>query len=554
MESYINNIKVISKIGLPILLPETRLQLKGLEGKAVETIKIQEHVKIPIMGLFNAGKTSLINALIGCPGLLPVDIVQTTAIPCEIYSAKDSTSQKAEIFRAGELVYDGSIEGYGLFEIIPGDVGKVYVDSPFIKSCEDKGIILVDMPGTDSGIREHNEAILRYVKNGTIFALLSNVSNGALSAVETAFLKELVQYGLPCALFLTQKERIDKDSLSEVSEVFSLSFHSIMGEDAMMGVISSNKSELDDFKKWIDNIDVAKINCMRFTPIVNKYLMSVLNSVETYRNVIKSSFDFNDIDSQIDALEQQLKEIERVLNDSIENADSPEKSTQDILDVVSNSMISNARLVAEAIVSESSAQVNDTIMSIIRPALIKAFAEEREQFVNAMKTELDAVTNHLLGSLEIPSDVISNLITDNSDAIIGFLQRWADSLMESDNPYAKIAGQILNVLAEHVPSFLNKILGGKERALKKVEQKFVGPFTSQIISSLRPVVLRQVKEQQQHILENVRMKYAQQVAQIKEALRHLHEERTSGEAEFNGQIKEFEDVISKLNNIKKSLD
>lgn len=554
MESYINKVKEISEIGLPILLKETRLQLKGLEKKTIDAIKNQKYVKIPIMGLFNAGKTSLINALVGCPDLLPVDIVQTTAIPCEIYSAKDSSSQKAEIFRTGELVYDGLIEGYGAFDIIPGDVGRVYVNNPFIKSCEDNGLILVDMPGSDSGIREHNEAILRYVKNGTIFALLSNASNGALSAVETAFLKELVQYGLPCALFLTQKDRIDKESLSEVSEVFSLRFRSIMGENAIVGMISSYKLELEDFKKWIDDIDVAKVNCKRFTPIVKKYLMSVLNAVETYRNVINSSIDFNEINSQITALEQQLRETEKVLKDSIDSADSPEKSTQDILDVVSNSMISNARLVAEAIMSESSAQVNDTIMSIIRPALIKAFAEEREQFVNVMKTELDAVTNHLLCSLEIPSDVISVLITDNSDAIIGSLQRLADSLMESDNPYAKIAGQILNVLAEHVPSFLNNILGGKERALKKIEQKFVGTFTSQIMSSLRPVVLRQVKEQQQHILENVRMKYAQQVAQIKEALRHLHEERASGEAEFNGQIKELEDVIEKLNNIKKSFD
>lgn len=549
MEFYINKIKEISQIGLPILLPETQAQLKKIEADSIEEIERSVYVKVPIMGLFNAGKTSLINTILGKPDLLPVNIIPTTAIPCEIYAVKDISEQKAQIYRKGELIYDDSIDGYSSYDIRPGDLGKIYVVSPFIQKCQERGIVLVDMPGSDSGIREHNEAILHYVKEGTIFCLLSSANNGALSAVETAFLYELAQYGLSCALFLSKTDLIEENSLSEIIEIYSIKFHHIMGSDSVVGTVCSADDNIELFTKWIESIDVVTINNNRFTPIVKKYFDSVYASISTYLGVVKSNTDFSDINLQIAGLNQQLQDIEQSLNDAISNADSPEKSTQDILDAVQSSMISHGRLVAQAIMTESSAQVNDTIMSIIRPALLKAFAEEREQFVNVMKAELDSITNRLLDGLDIPTDVISEMISDNSDTIISSIQLLADRLMSSGNQFAVLAGQILNLLAEYVPDFLNHIFGGTERAIKKIEQKFIGPFTSQIIGALRPVVLQQVREQQRHILEDVRLKYAQQVAQINEALQHLQSELADGEADLQSRIAEIENVQFQLSRL-----
>ena len=81
----------------------------------------------------------------------------------------------------------------------------------------------------------------------------------------------------------------------------------------------------------------------------------------------------------------------------------------------------------------------------------------------------------------------------------------------------------------------------------------MGTFTSQVLESLRPIVREQVQEQQKQILENVRIKYEQKIAQIKEALKYLKEERDAGVSNFNGQLQEIDCVLAKLNDIHKSL-
>lgn len=550
---YKEKIQEISGIGLPILLPETQSQLKIQEKESVDLINSHKYVKVPVMGLFNAGKTSLVNAIVGHNNLLPVNIIPTTAIPCEINVVSDIVLQHAEIFRKGELLYNGSIEGYGSVDIIPGDLGKVYIDSPFTKACEERGIILVDMPGSDSGIREHNEAIVRYIKDGTVFALLSNVRNGSLSSVEIAFLNELKQYGLPCALFLSKTDLMSKEDVSEVVSVYSDQFHRIMGKTSFVGTVCAASSDVESFVKWIDSLDIDEIQRNRDIPVVRKYLDAVVAAVSTYRDLLVPVIDVNDIEGKIADLERQLEELNQSMAEMINNADSPEKSTQDVLDAVRNAMVGQSRLVAESILTQNSAQVNDTIMSIIRPSLIKALEEEREQFVNAMKAELDAVTKRILKNIDIHSDAITDLISDNSDEIISSLQLLADRLMESDNQFAKVLGLIINIVAEYIPDFLRQIFGRQERAIRKIEQKFMGTFTSQILESLRPIVREQVKEQQKQILENVRIKYEQKIAQIREVLKHLTEERDAGIDNFNVQLQEIDGVLTKLKDLYSTL-
>lgn len=276
-------------------------------------------------------------------------------------------------------------------------------------------------------------------------------------------------------------------------------------------------------------------------------------AVSTYRDLLVPVIDVNDIEGKIADLERQLEELNQSMAEMINNADSPEKSTQDVLDAVRNAMVGQSRLVAESILTQNSAQVNDTIMSIIRPSLIKALEEEREQFVNAMKAELDAVTKRILKNIDIHSDAITDLISDNSDEIISSLQLLADRLMESDNQFAKVLGLIINIVAEYIPDFLRQIFGGQERAIRKIEQKFMGTFTSQILESLRPIVREQVKEQQKQILENVRIKYEQKIAQIREVLKHLTEERDAGIDNFNVQLQEIDGVLTKLNDLYSTL-
>lgn len=553
MQIYKELITQTSEIGMSLLLPEAQGQLRKQEQEALELLDSQQYVKVPIVGLFDAGKTSLINSLTAHRGLLPVDIIPMTSIPCEIYAAQNEDEQRAEIFRGKDCVYEGSIEGYGDFNKRLGDVGRVYVNSDFVRSVQKRGLILVDMPGTDSGIREHNDAIVRYVQQGTLFAQLVSAKNGSLSSSDIAFIRELKQYGLHTAVFISKTDLVTAEGLEEIREYINSQYQGIIETTEAVGQVCAANDDVAAFINWINTIDVEAVNKKRFSPIVISYVAAMRSAIVTRRQLLKNNINFGDIDSKIAELEEQLCQVNEILSGSIENADTPEKSTQDILDWVENDMYRNSRLVAESILSNNVTQVNETIMSIVRPALLNAFAEERKQFVEAMRTELDAVTRRLLEGIEIPSDLIDDMISENEDIIIGYLQILAERLSQSNNPWVALAGLVLRLLAEWVPDMLREIFGGQERAIRKIEQKFIGPFTSQILNLLRPAVLQQVKEQQEHILNGVRIKYAERVSQIKEALRNLHEQRAQGENDFSQQIATLDTAISQLDSINGSL-
>lgn len=553
MQIYKELITQTSEIGMSLLLSEAQGQLRKQEQEALELLDSQQYVKVPIVGLFDAGKTSLINSLTAHKGLLPVDIIPMTSIPCEIYAAANEGEQRAEIFRGKDCVYEGAIEGYSDFDKRPGDVGKVYVDSDFVRSVQKRGLILVDMPGTDSGIREHNDAIVRYVQQGTLFAQLVSAKNGSLSSSDIAFIRELKQYGLHIAVFISKTDLVTTEGLEEIRDYINSQYQGILETTETVGQVCAANDDITAFINWIDTIDVEVVNKKRFSPIVTAYVTAMRSVVFTSKQLLKDNINFGDIDSKIAEVEEQLCQVNEILSGSIENADTPEKSTQDILDWVENDMRLNSRLVAESILSNSVTQVNETIMSIVRPALLNAFAEERKQFVEVMRAELDAVTRRLLEGIEIPSDLLDDMISENADIIIGSLQILAERLSQSNNPWIALTGVVLRLLAEWVPDILREIFGGQERAIRKIEQKFMGPFTSQVLNSLRPAILQQVKEQQEHILNEVRLKYAERVAQIKEALQNLHEQRAQGENDFSQQIATLDTAISQLDSIDGSL-
>lgn len=552
MNKYKKLIDQASQTGLHLLLPEAKAQLEELKAGALRTLENGKYIKIPLVGLFNAGKTTLVNALIGQPGLLPVNIIPTTAIPCEIYPVTPGATPYAVVTRGEQKIYEGPIEGYDSCPKQPGDMGRVYVDSDFVRRLEARGIVIVDMPGSDSGIKEHNDAIIRYVEQGTIFALLTDAKNGSLNSADIAFIEELGKYGLMTVIFISKTDLIGAASLQDVRELIAEQAAGAAAKPDVKAISVAN-GDTAAFTDWVEGINVTEINDRRFYPVVREYVTALRNALVMRRDILGNSSSFGDIDAKIRQLEGDLVEIKQKLDGRIESADSLEKSTQDILDWVENDMRANSRLVAEAILSNNSTQVNETIMSIVRPALMKAFAEERRQFVEAMQAELDSITKRMLENIEIPANVIGDLIDANSEIIIGGVRALAERLTLSGNPWAVLAGTVLRIIAEWIPDLLRSIFGGQERAITRIEQKFMGPFTSQILGSLRPKVRDMVKTQQDRILEDAQKKYADQVAQIQESLRQLHEERKKGEADYANSIATLTEAVDQLDRLNGSI-
>lgn len=126
-------------------------------------------VLIPIVGSFNAGKTSLVNAWLERPAGagLPTDIVPQTALATEVHVADAAGAEAVELYGKDDRL----LRRVGLAEFqrvekqalstgeSEAEYARAMVHAPRGDRPWDVWKVLVDMPGLDSGLRTHNAAI-----------------------------------------------------------------------------------------------------------------------------------------------------------------------------------------------------------------------------------------------------------------------------------------------------------------------------------------------------------------------------------------------------------
>ena len=550
---YIDKIQEVVDIMRPILNDsEVAGMVSDLENTK-KMLKTTAKVKLPIIGVFNAGKTTLVNSLLGADGSLPVNIVPETAIPCEIYPVEESVVSHAEIYRGNLCIYNGDIAGYGHVDVEPGDFGKVYTTSPLVKEWNDRGIILVDMPGYDSGIEEHNSAIGRYMNQGTVFAFLINCTHGSLRASELSFLKEVCHYGLKIGVFLTWSDQQSSEKNEEVKEYIEYQTQSFLPKGTKVGKLAALDNDNADFIDFVNGLDVISIISEKSKPIAQSFVSKQIANLKGVIALVQSGLDDTAINSKINELSQKIHEMESLQKSRFEEADTPEQSTQDVLDAARLAIKMNASILADAILqsrgSGTISSVTETLISILRPALAKAFREEQEQFINTLKTDISELTRHILEGIDIPTDVLEEIIGNNEQAIVGYIHLLADMLQKHSHPVVKIIGNVLTFVAEYIPDILREFFGGKEKVHARLVENIQGPISDAIVSGLRKPVTEQIRALQAQILQTTCSQYEASINKMKETLATLYESKNSEQKNAEAEIAKYKEVINKIKEI-----
>ncbi|MFI3247088.1 MAG: dynamin family protein [Ferrimonas sp.] len=136
----------------PELLDEALLSFASQYKETAMAIELAE-LLVPVVGGFSAGKSTALNSLMH-DELLPVDVTAETAIPAELrYSSDehiiavgiDGTEQRHPISALSELSANAA-----QYEVV-----RLYLERAVLKQLEP--ITLVDMPGFDSPLDQHNQ-------------------------------------------------------------------------------------------------------------------------------------------------------------------------------------------------------------------------------------------------------------------------------------------------------------------------------------------------------------------------------------------------------------
>lgn len=520
----------------PLLIGEAQAELKAKSKEFMDEVQNSQYIKVPLVGVFSAGKSSLLNVFTQKPGMLPVDTMPETAVAYELYYAQ---SECVELYRNGSKIDSKPLAEIKQLDTKPGDIAKVYCTSEPIRVLQEKGIILVDMPGIGSGIERHDSAIFNYINSGTAFVLIVDAEQGSLRGSTLAFMHELSQYNMHPAVLVSKIDKKPESDVKDIMEYIQYQMTRLGNKNPFIGTVCSVNNNLEGFNKYLDSLDPDAIVAEK----LGKKLKSIINSVidQIKIRIDLRSKDFENVDEKIKKIDEEISNVKAELPIGNSNVDTPEKSTQDILDNVRAALEAKSMDIAQMIVDkEDQESIKAVIVSTVRSEIIASLKEESEQYSTALGT---AVQNSVEGLATIEVD--TDFMKDFSD-IFDLLNGYIETLLSLGG----IWGQLAAILLPFLPEVLNWLFGkSDEEVLEEVRAKVMSKCVNQVTAGIQPTIFKITVDNQKHIQEKLQAELVSKMEKVKEGLREKMEDANKTKEEVESEISKLTSAISHLTSI-----
>jgi small GTP-binding protein len=203
-----------------------KVDLKLLQDTQAQ---LDELFLIVIAGEYNSGKTALINTLLG-NSFLKTGITPTT--------------DKITILRYGDSQREQIIE--------PGK-SSIELPVPLLKEVQ-----IVDTPGTNAILREHESLTTDFIPRSDIVIFVTSVDR-PFTESERGFLEKILRWGKKIVFVINKIDIVEnQEDLLEVVDFVSNNAQKLLGLSPVIFTISS-KDSLANLKKGIKDNSLAKI-------------------------------------------------------------------------------------------------------------------------------------------------------------------------------------------------------------------------------------------------------------------------------------------------------
>lgn len=536
---YQNALNKVSEV-TPLLVGETLNELKRNSEEFMQEVQDAQYIKVPLVGVFSAGKSSLLNVFTEKVGMLPVDTMPETAVAYELYYG---LNESVELYRNGEKIDSKPLADIKQLDTKPGDIAKVYCTSEPIKKLQERGIILVDMPGIGSGLERHDAAIFNYINSGTAFVLIVDAEQGSLRGSTMTFMQELSQYNMHPAILISKIDKKTDSEVKAIKEYIEYQLSKLGSTDSFVGAVCSVNNDLNGFTTYLERLNPEALVREK----LNKKFRYIVNSVIEQINLriqIKDK-DIADVEGKIKQFEAEIANVKLELPVADGYADSPEKSTEDVLDSVRLALSNKATDIAQMIIDkENSETVKAAIVSIVRSAVILALKDESEQYSVALGAAVkESITE--LPTFEVTLDFMNDFsgVTES----LGVLLTTA---LAKIGVLGGLGTLIINLVVSLVPKFLSWLFGkSNDDAVAEVRQKFISTAIQEIIDGIRPTILKITQDNQKHIQDKIQAELISKMEKVKDSLREKMEDANKSKSEVESEQQKLKSALSYLNSI-----
>ena len=530
----------------------TLFQMRKLDAKRVDELApLIEHfeIRIPFIGGFSSGKSSLINALLEDP-LLSTEVTPETAVAAELRFGKVPRFVGYKGDGQTVAVTRQQIEDNQLQMLLPK--GWLAIEMPCAALADIQQLVLVDMPGWGSGVDAHQRVVDDYASRSLAYAVVVSAEEGTLRDSLRRALLELAIQEKPVVLVVTKAHKRPDSDVANVTRQLTDEITQLMGRPPLAtSVTSAGKRDVAQLKTALALLQSRAENVF-FHSVTQPWRGQLQHAAQLMQMMAGQDFkDAEAIAADIDTFEQKMAEFDQRLQRETEGL---EERVGPILGAIRIRVDNALSQRLESLTSRAldGSNISDDVIGTARLVVAQALKEE---FEPTMRRYLDRLVDALPTQLDFSFDfsVKENPASKNGDSS-GSNFRWTDLTLTLVPIMAKFTGPIGLVIGSLIP-ILARLFDSKtdrqrqeaaeaqqrERAKSKVREA-LAQVAGQIETQLRPVMEEQIQKAKASIAQSI----AAERADIERTLNAKRHALQQGEAEAAAQREKAQIDLNQL--------
>ncbi len=499
-------------------------------------------VRVPLIGKFSSGKSTILNALIG-ENLFATNIDPETAVPAELgYSPEESF---IACYADGKRVYlsRDEIKNNQLGSLHPNGWIEANLSAPELAQLPH--LRLVDFPGWGSGNNKHGQAIDNYSPRSLAYCLVVSIGEGTLNETTYVALNELKLHKMPVIVIISKCDGKTATEIDSVTRQVSSEVEKLLGVPPLAVVkVSARKHDLAGFKSALATLE-QQAEAL-FEQNVVKPLVLELQLFAQFLNILINKDDLTSeaIAAERLAKAQEMQDFNRKLEADTQRL---EASLPKVLSAILRQVQDRLTEQLDSLTNQAEAgqNLNSSIEYIVRLAVTQGI---RDEFDPKIQRYFDQISSDLpqdlqldlsfSSSRQINTDDMDNNQGDNLKKLtlsgIGFLL--------TKHPIGVVIMPILMpILAELFNLFRNKADREIEAAQRResIRQSILGKIphiVSNTDAVLSPLLTQYVENAQRSIVQAVEG----QRAALDAALIELDEKLKEGKAAYAAAQQQYQ--------------
>ena len=581
-DTFVTAFDQFSEIGKGVELDATLLELAAGYRASIADFE----VLIPLVGSFNVGKTSLVNAWLKRPEEhgLPTDIVPQTALATEIRAASSAGAENIELYGEDDNVLKkvdiGQFKAFETEALKTGQpqarYAKALLYSEHLNQSDRK--VLVDMPGLDSGLRTHNAAIQRYLPLGSYFVLVVDADRGALRESEIRQLREFLEQEVEFAVLVNKIDRKASDADAIVDHIQG-QLRGAFGKPAPVHTVSAHSDDVRAFADLLAGVDFHRA----LTTFWRSRALALFNEAERSLHTRYSALNVSaaeadrviaELQESKEKLEDKLRREEREIGERYSNR-AVDRIVRDVRDAIRG----QASQLADVYLEGGEAAFQREVNEIARQTLNRTVDAQQSDTLQEMLRSYEADIDYLnISYRQFESNYEERGTFEVKPLVEKAKEAWAASAEvaakakkdtseetseESISRAASIASIVvpcLEVILNLLPSVIGFFSGRRRREeqaqqqRQNLEMRIRTDVASKVASELRPTVSDGYAKVAGGMIEQLRQHVGAHVAGVERDINTSREEIEAKQHTADQRKNELRAAIGALTKAKQPLE